>query len=255
MFHNRYPHGDAPDSKVIDNMNWLAEHSDVILIHSKSSRQYIPNAEKNKRKAFYVPLVLYGEHKEKVNLEKMKRRYGISSNDFVFTMFGRIMPFKKFEKGIEAFKKLQLEHAKLLVVGKSFDRNYTKKIKDLCEDCDSNNIFLDFQFVSDAKLDGIIGISDVVIMPYENGSYMNSSVMIHTFSRGRTVITPDICMARDIASHKFIYMYRKHLDKVMLKAYKNGKNINRDMGEKAREYVIQNNSREVVKKRLYEMIK
>ena len=92
-------------------------------------------------------------------------------------------------------------------------------------------------------------------MPYENGSYMNSSVMIHTFSRGRTVITPDICMARDIASHKFIYMYRKHLDKVMLKAYKNGKNINRDMGEKAREYVIQNNSREVVKKRLYEMIK
>ncbi len=253
VFHNKYPHGKTVDSQVLDNMKWLAENSNIIMLHSKDSKRYIPGGEQNKKKAVFVPHILYHSDASSLNIETLKQKYGISSDDFVFIMFGRIMPFKKFEEGIKAFKNLQLEHAKLLVAGKSYDRSYAKRIRDLCVGCD--NIILDLQFLSDAKLDAIIDISDVVIMPYESGSYMNSGVMIQSFSRGRTVITPDICMARDIAPYKFIYMYRKNLDKAMLKAYKNGKDINKDMGEKARDYVNRNNSREAVKKRLYEMIK
>lgn len=255
VFHNRYAHdtGSQDGSASMSDMHWLADHSSVIMLHSRSSRKYIPDISRNGKKAVYIPHVLYGRQNVGADPDAVRKRYGISGQDFVFTMFGVVRPYKNIEGGIKAFKRLQLANAKLVIVGNPSDNGYAGKIKKMCGD--DPNIILDLQYISNAALDGIIGISDVVMMPYHGGSSMNSGVMIQSFSMGKTVITPDICMARDMAAGRFMYIYRRSLEKTMLKACRNGKSVNRQMGERAREYVYQNNNREIVKEQLYKMIK
>lgn len=255
VFHNRYAHDtESQRSNVgVPDMYWLADHSSVIILHSRSSKKYIPDVAQNGKKAVYIPHILYGRQNAGADLDAVRKRYGISGQDFVFTMFGVVRPYKNIEGSIETFKRLQLGNAKLLIAGNPSDNGYARKIKKMCGD--DPNIILDLQYISNAALDGIIGISDVVVMPYRGKSSMNSGVMIQSFSMGRTVITSNICMARDMAEGKFMYIYHYSLEKVMLKAYRNGKIVNRQMGERAREYVYQNNNREIVKEQLYKMIK
>lgn len=253
VFHDKYPHDVDKNSKMTRNMNWLAQYSSAIMLHSKNSRKYVPGSAQNKKKAVFVPHILYESHNETVSTDIIREKYQITEDNFVFTMFGIIRPYKNFERGIEAFQKLNLDNAKLLIVGSPFDLEYAKKIEHLCKE--DENIILDMHYISDARLDAIIDISDVILVPYKNESSMNSGVMIQAFSRGTTVIVPDICMARDMAAYKFFYMYRESLDKVMLKAYKNGKVFNRSMGKKAKEYMYQNNNSDIVEMKIDTILK
>lgn len=255
VFHDKSPHDIDPDSKDINicNMHWLANYSSVIMLHSKSSRKYIPNINRNGKKAVYIPHILYECQNRGVNPDVIRERYDITKDDFVFTMFGIIRPYKNIEGGIKAFQNLRLSNAKLLIAGNPSDSNYAEKIRKMCQG--DKDIILDLRYISNAMLDHILDISDIVVMPYHGGSSMNSGVMIQSFSEGKTVITPDICMARDMASAKIMYIYKSSLEKTMLKAYHNGKLANRQMGERAKEYVYQNNNRETVKEQLYRMLK
>lgn len=252
VFHNKYPHDTEQSAGIQKNMGWLADHSSQIMLHSKSSIKYIPNRIRNSKKAFFVPHILYETKKGSGDPQAARKRYGIDESRFVFTIFGAVKPYKNIEGAIEAFKKLYLENAILLIAGNPADRRYAEKIAGLCGD--DKNIIMDLKYVSNVALDGIIDMSDVVVMPYKDGSSMNSGVMIHAFSKGKTVITPNICMARDMAAERFMYIYRKSLEKAMLKAYKNGKEANGQMGVRAREYINKNNNRDVVKRCLYDML-
>lgn len=252
VFHNKYPHDTTQSNEIVGNMEWLARNCSVILIHSKSSRKYIPNAALNIKKAVYLPHILYNSQNDNMDLECVRTKYGILKEDFVFTIFGNIKPYKNIEQGIAAFQKLHLKNAKLLMAGPPADGNYARKIKDLCRE--DPNIVLDLQYLPNPILDSIIDISDVIVMPYKDGSSMNSGVMIQAFSKGKTVIVPDICMAKDLASNRFFYLYRRSLEKVMLKAYENGKEVNAQMGKMARDYMYKNNNREIVGNRINKIL-
>lgn len=251
-FHNKMPHDTKSKDKATSNMKWLANHCDVIWLLSKSSRRYIPNRERNQNKSIYIPHIMYRSHIEDINLEEIRRKYGIKMKDFVFTIFGQIRPYKNIEKGIKAFKSLGLPNAKLMIVGSPTDVAYAKKIRQLS--ANNEDIILDMQFISNTLLDGIIGISDVIVIPYENESSMNSGVMIHAFSNGKTVISPNICMARDFSKEHFLYRYNHSLEKVMKKAYANGKEINKKMGEMAEAHMKEKHNEKVVSEALYSML-
>lgn len=248
VFHNKYPHDAEKNDRIVSNMEWLADHSDVIVLHSKCSRKYIPNSVRNNKKAVYIPHILYNISKFDNNLDLVRNKYKISEEDFVFTIFGKVKPYKNIEKGIDTFRELHLERAKLLIAGMPSNSVYAKEIANMCKNDD--NIILDLHYLPDAKLDAVLDISDVVLMPYKDKSSMNSGVMIQAFSKGKTVVTPDICMARDLAVHDFFYMYHDSLDKAMLKAYQRGKEVNGQMGKRAREYICKNNNRQIVKKNI-----
>lgn len=252
VFHNKYPHGVVAKNKCIRNMNWLARNSSIIILHSKESRKYIPNKVRNSNKAVYIPHILYTQQKEAANLNNVRTKYEISEDDFVFTMFGEIRPHKNIEGGITAFEKLHLKNAKLLIAGNPTDGKYARKIKGMCQE--NKDIILDFHYISNIMLDNMIDISDVILIPYCDRSYMNSGVMVRAFSKGTTVVVSDICMAKDIKEENFFYMYHNSLTKAMLNAYRNGKSVNKDMGAKAKEYIEKNNNREIVKKRLYKVL-
>lgn len=254
VFHNRKPHDIGNDKHVWRNMLWLAGNSSVIVLHSKHSKKYIPNLKKNGRKAVYIPHISYRESNQRKNVKHIKERYRIKEDDFVFSIIGFISPYKNIEGGISAFKQLKNERTKLLIVGKPDNDDYASRIRQMCGDY--SNIILDLRYVSNDTLESIIAISDVIVMPYKNASSMNSGVMIHAFSNGRTVIAPDICMAKDISREGFFYMYHEQSDlkKIMEKAYKNGRNINRAMGVTAKNYMKDNNSRQIVYEQLEKIL-
>ncbi len=247
VFHNKYPHDAALSRRIVQNMKWLARYSSIIMLHSKSSRKYIPNAARNKKKSVYIPHVLYEQQIRKNDIATIKAEYGICNADFVFTIFGMVRPYKNIEGAIEAFKKLNLNNARLLIAGNPVNKKYAEKITRLCKE---ENIILDLKYLSNYKLDCVLEISDVIVIPYKDRSSMNSGVMIHAFSKGKTVIAPDICMARDMAANNFFYMHHGFLKKTMAKAYENGKDMNRKMGEKAQDYILKYNNHKIVREAL-----
>lgn len=267
IFHNKQPHEIDDAEKINANMKWLANHCDVIILHSKGSKKYIPNRKRNAKKAVYVPHIMYDDNdmldtNDRDNqLEDVYQNYHICKNDFVFTMFGLIRPYKNIEGGIEAFyqlmkdlnKDFNTKNMKLLIVGKPQSNSYAKMLHNMCKE--NSNIILDFRFVSNKELDEILSISDVVVLPYKDTSSMNSGVMIKAFSNAKTVIAPDICMARDYHKEGFMYMYRDSLKRVMHKAFRNGKDKNKEMGRMAQSFMLENNNKEIVKECLRNILK
>lgn len=254
IFHNKQPH-DAENVKLMQkNMLWLANNSSTIILHSKCSKRYVPNLERNGKKAVFVPHILYKERNNQKYAENIRNNYGIKREDFVFTIFGSVSPYKNIEGAIEAFKHLKQEHTKLLIAGRVCNRNYANEIQRLCKG--NENIILDLHFVSNERLGAIISVSDVVVMPHKKNSSMNSGVMIQAFSQGKTVIAPDISMAKDMGGEGFFYMYRSHddLGQFMKRAYKNGRDVNKDMGMEAKKYVMHNNNEQLVCKAIEEIL-
>ena len=252
VFHNKYPHDKEYSDRIVKNMEWLADHSSIIMLLSRNSKRFIPHITRNVKKAHYIPHILFDAHNDTKDDNLVRKNYGIGEDDFLFTIFGAVKPYKNIEEAIAVFKRLNLDHAKMLIVGKVADNKYAKKIKELCQE--NEDIMLDLQFISNKCLEQIIEASDVIVMPYKDRSSMNSGVMIHTFSLGRTVIAPDICMARDFMSEGFIYIYKNSLEKAMKKAYTNGRTVSRDMGQRAKVHMEQYHNEAVVRQYICDMI-
>ncbi len=244
VFHNKQPHEVNEADITQKNVQWLAEISSIIMLHSKCSKKYIPHPKRNGRKAVYVPHVMYEEKNSYFDPEAVREKYGIEAEDFVFTIFGLVRPYKNIEGGIEAFTKLSEKNCKLLIVGQPMSSSYAKEIENLSKG--NENIILDLKYISDEMLEAVLAVSDVVVIPYKSGSSMNSGVMIQAFSKGKTVIAPDIAMARDMRKTEFFYMYRSNLTEALKKAYGNGKEVNRAMGKAAMEYMQAYNNKELV---------
>lgn len=250
VFHNKIPHEVASqDSDITKNMNWLADKADYIILHSKTSEKYIPDYKANRVKKVYIPHLIYERKPSQIHMEDVREKYGLREEDFIFVMFGFLRPYKHYEDGIKAFRQAGLKNAKLILAGSSTSAEYTQYLKKLVNEC--NNIILDIRYIPEMTLDAVIGISDVVVLPYVNESSMNSGVMIHAFSNAKPVISPWICMAKDYAPHGFVYGYKKDLWKAMRKAYKNGKDVNAQMGKRAYEYVSRHNNEKVVEEKLF----
>lgn len=255
VFHNKMPHEtlERNENTVFKkNMVWLAHKASHIVLHSKNSIRYIPDFKKNKFKCVYIPHLLYEQKKSKTQIQALREKYQIDEDTFVFTMTGFMKPYKHFENGIAAFKNLNLKHSKLILAGSSENGKYIKFLKRLCSGC--KDIILDLRYIPNITLNAILEISDVVVVPYENETSMNSGVMIQAFSNERTVIVPNICMAQDFAPQGFFYRYQNSLEETMRKAYNRGKDANREMGMRAYQYVKKHNSEKAVEKKLYELL-
>lgn len=244
VFHNKYPHDSENKDKAAKDMKWMADQSSIILLHAKSSKKFIPNYLKNHKKAVYVPHILYNNMGDAENLLETQKKYGVEKTDFVFLIFGSIRPYKNIELAIAAFNNMKCPNTKLLIVGMPKSQEYANDLIEKAKP--NNNIIFDFRFIPEKLLVSLIKIADIVVIPYKDGSSLNSGVMIQAFSLGRTVIAPDMCMTRDFMKQGFLYAYKNNLEKTMRDAMENGKIINDEMGLRAQQYMeIYHNSKTV----------
>lgn len=249
VFHNRMPHrmiDDPADTVWKENIRFIAKVSDGIILHSRSSLKYLQGWTRCLKGVTYVPHVDYEEQYGWVDHKTV-----ISAKKFCFAFIGNIAPYKNIELLIRAFKGLDLPDCELRISGRPYDTAYGEKIRRLCR---NSSIILRSDYLSDYEVGEEIRKADVLVLPYDLRSSMNSGVMIAAFSNRRTVIISNNAMAQDYEKEDFLYVYDhtdvedhcQQLRSMMKKAFKNGVEVNCDMGKKAYLYTRKNNSEIVV---------
>mgnify|MGYP001027132202 CR=1 FL=1 len=254
VFHNNKPHLDDDLWKMTFRMVGITLVSSDIILHSNHSREYLKKINSFAlKKARFIPHINYCENY--INTQKDYRQsLGFKDDDIVFMFFGALKAYKNVELLIQVFKEIASPNIKLLIVGKASDNRYAKKIKQLCDGC--SNITVHIKYVNSADVYTYFNTCDVLVLPYHKESSLNSGAMIAAFSCGKTVIVPDIAMAKDMSRFCFMYSYENEqahksaIKKEIISACNLGREKCCDLGEKARKYVQVKNSKEVVSKKI-----
>lgn len=247
VFHNKMPH-DCKRKSEIKNMEWLADFSNYIIVLSKSSVEYLPHARRNIKKCVYIPHINYINNYP-ICKRDIRKENEIGEDEFIFSFIGLLRPYKNIEVIIQAFKELSLRNAKLFIAGSEGEKNYVSKLRMLSNE--GKEIILDAGFIPNGEMEAYLRASDVLTLPYNKSSSMNSGAMIMAFSYGKTVIVPEIAMAKDIRDEGFCFSYDydndeeniKRVKEKMIEAYQMGREGMRLMGERAYLYVRENNGR------------
>lgn len=254
-FHDALPHEDET-KKAERNLYFMCRISTSIILLSRASKTELARIAKNRpdilKKTIYIPHINYCDN-YLPGKNTVKRS---EDSPFTFLYFGNIRPYKNLELLIRTFHSFDGMNAFLIIAGSPMDAKYAKKIKSLCGD--HPQICLDFRYIPDSEVFDYMQRADVVVLPHDKRSGMNSGAMIAAFSCRKPVIISDIAMARDYADKAYVYQYHYHsvkdhgakLSEAMHRAYSAGRDQNLALGEAAYQDVQTDNSRDIVQEKL-----
>ncbi|MDV4150303.1 glycosyltransferase family 4 protein [Clostridium sp. AL.422] len=245
--HNKKPHNLKSDKYSIKMMNKLCEYSDVIVGLCPDTKEVIKGlGEKYLEKFQVVYHPNYISNYENEIKENYREKLGIQNNDLVFLILGYISPYKNIEILIDIFSKVKENNIKLLIAGKPCSDEYKKE---LVKKIDNNkNIITDFRYIPDEEMSSYYNTSDIVILPYNQESSLNSGAVYLSFSLKRTVICPEIGTITALMDDSFVYSYnykdekehKNNLELIISKVqndFKENQSIIREKGVQAYNYV------------------
>lgn len=248
VVHNKRPHGE--DSKwPIYFMQFMLKISNKVIILSDDTMQVLLNLNKNissyQKKIVKVPLpnyiTIYGDSVVKV----MTSQIGIK-----FLFIGLIRKYKNVELLLEVFNELEGANISLQITGICKDEELKEKLFDLKGS--NANVNLDFRFISNDEMVNLISNSDIVVLPFDIESSLNSSTIMLAFSCQKTVISPLIATLKEYSNRDFFYSYeyenledhKRKLEQTIQKVindYNNDHDILHKKGEYAYQIVRENN--------------
>jgi beta-1,4-mannosyltransferase len=202
-FHNKQPHNQAYQSLNRFLMYCLARFSNYIIIHSKVSEDLLVEyyGESVRSRIQYIPhphyINVYG-----TPLPEVPQR---ESSPLSLLFLGAVKPYKNIEILINAVKSFGKDAVNLTIMGKPSNVGYEASIRKKAEE--SNNIHLNLHFVEDANLNSVLNAYDVLVLPYNMESSLNSGSVILAFSYKRTVICPAIGTVTDFCDLENIVVY------------------------------------------------
>ncbi|GLC29705.1 glycosyltransferase family 4 protein [Clostridium omnivorum] len=249
VVHNSKPHGESSRLPIYF-MKFMLRISDNIMILSDDTRKVLyglnNKVRKYESKVVKVPLPNYISIYKELSKEKDIHHNGIN-----FLFIGLIRRYKNVELLIEVFNELREENINLQITGNCKDDVLRKKLIELSKS--NSNINLDFRFISNDEMAGLIGESDIIVLPFDNESSLNSSTIMLAFSCKKTVVSPLIATLNEYSNKEFFYSYeyrnplehKKKLINVLrqvIKDYQLNDNILKEKGEYAYKIVRENNS-------------
>lgn len=261
VFHNRIPH-DSNEIESIEKTRWIAEICTRVILHSKNSLdiliEIVPSI--NKEKAVYIPHPDFvGDY---YGTGDIRSKMGANDNDIVFGFLGRIRRYKNIEILIDCYKtvsSLYQAGTKLLIAGECGDEEYREEIRQMTGR--NAGVVIEDRYISSCEMKSYLEAVDVLVLPYDKASSMNSGSMIMAFSYGRTVIVPDIAMANDFKMGMlFRYEYetetehKEALVEQMRMAIEDGKELLHKKGAELRKYICQYHSKELVRSLLLKYV-
>lgn len=182
----------------------LLRWSDRIIIHSKQSREIVrdqyPGAV---HKLFYLPhpdfIGCYGPTPIPVSPP-------VGPLKLLFV--GAVKPYKNLELLIKVAAAFQ-DKLQLTIAGKPNTPSYGETIRKKAEA--AGNIHLIPEFVPDHELPELMRQCDLLVLPYDLNSSLNSGTVLLAFSYKKTVICPQIGTIEDLGEakhHVFSYHYQ-----------------------------------------------
>lgn len=258
--HNKISHESLNDKLSIFMIKFMAEKSDKIIIHCNESKEILSNICNDEivNKTYYIPHVNYIDNIHNDN-KITRNTFNIDDEELVFLFIGAIRKYKNIELLIDVFNELKLNNCKLIIAGNPINEEYKKDLIRLINT--SKNIIHILRFLDNSELYDLINLSNIVVLPYDKKSTLNSGSIILSFSCKKTVISPMIGTLKDMREEKFYYGYDYHNDTEhyqMLKEniikvyndYKINNYILKEKGEQAYLYVKKYHSPDIIKKKL-----
>lgn len=175
----------------------LVRGADRIIIHSKISKallnEYIKGSD---RKAVYLPhpnfIGSYG------SIPAVKKSL-LKDQRLNLLFLGAIKPYKNIELLINIAKKFPLS-VQLTIAGKPSAKGYHDKLQNIAQR--EENIHLALRFIADDEIPTMLSASDLLILPYDIKSSLNSGTVILAFSYKKSVICPVIGTISDLEDER-----------------------------------------------------
>ena len=207
-FHNKITHTPENRTKYFYSIfKYLLEISDGIIIHSNYSYKFIHNIAPmiDENKIFYVP------HPNYINVYPDSIKYSgylKKSDELTLLFIGSLSSYKNPEVVIKLANSLKnISGIHFLICGDGGEerKNYLRSLIDP----DNKNITADFRFIECGEIPSLLKISDVVLLPYNPVSMLNSGATHLAFSFGKTVITNDeVGTIKDLPDKNLVYTYK-----------------------------------------------
>ena len=253
-FHNKKPHSGKYQKQSNKLMRILCKNSDAIIGLCTYTRVIVEEICGGCSKK--VSIIPHPNYIKNYNVGENKKDYGIPDDAIVFLFFGTISAYKNIEMLIDVFNnEISDENAYLLIVGGTTDNHY---VSDILKRVNNNTrIITDFRYIPDEEISAVYGAADIVILPYNKESSLNSGALYLSFSLEKTVICPDIGSVIDINDKSFIYHYdyknqEDHYSKLVdvinhvNEDRKEKKSILKEKGARAYKYVSEIHSDEII---------
>ncbi len=206
VFHNTFPHDCKYKSITRFFIHCYLKIADKIVILSRSSKEkltkYLNKTDINK-KVIYIPLPNYIDSYSR-NVNKIPI-IPHCSRPFNVLFIGAVRPYKNVELLIntsDIFNK-----AEFVIAGRTSSREYEYDLNLLIKNKRFHNLKTHFQFISDEQMIQMILNADILALPYNIDSSLNSGTALLAFSLGRTVICPKIGTVQDISDQSLVFSY------------------------------------------------
>lgn len=204
VFHNKKSHNVKSPFIYKWLFKILMHFSYRIIIHSKSSYDELPS--NCNEKIVYVPHPNYIEDYGPILEES-----SMFENRLDLLFIGQIKLYKNIELLIDVIKEFDKEDVFLTICGKAESEHYKAVLSEKAKDIP--NVKLDFKFIPDNEINGILSKTDLLILPYNLESSLNSGTIIMAFSYKKSVIAPNIGTLKDMKTKKFYtYEYFSELE-------------------------------------------
>lgn len=214
--HNRVPHHSENRKYSQQLMRWLATNADSIVIMSEDSRKVIddliPGNKGNlPNKVTKIPHPSYVRNYNLNKTGDLRTSLNIRREDTVFMFIGSISSYKNIELLIEVFVEMNNPKSKLIIAGKPSNLEYGERLKELIGT--DTRIIPMFDYISHDDMELFYNTADIVVLPYDKTSSLNSGALYLSFTFSKTVICPDIGSVNDIADKSILYQYGYNTDK------------------------------------------
>jgi glycosyltransferase involved in cell wall biosynthesis len=248
--HNRVSH--EKQSGHLSNilMRKLIRNSNAIIIHCNQSRDLLNDIHPAiASKTHYLP------HPDFIDSYGPRVEENGSNGKLKLLFLGAIKPYKNIELLIKSAGQL-LDKVELTIAGYPKSTNYKNHLERFAGIF--HNIKLRLEFIPDSEIPKLIGSHDLLVLPYDLNSSLNSGTVLLAFSYGKSVICPQIGTLSDMGDVKgqfLSYRYKSDEDhasklkKIMELAYQKKKDnpeVFKNMGSAMLQYVKKNNGKKLV---------
>ncbi|WP_416448238.1 glycosyltransferase family 4 protein [Leeuwenhoekiella sp. A2] len=204
--HNKRPH--VKNFHLLQEILFklLIRSADKIVIHSRESRNLLLEInEKVEHKIVHIP------HPNYIDSYGVRKHSSLKQSHFLNLLFvGAIKEYKNIELLIEVVNSFNSNDLKLTVAGFCPDQSYAEDIQKLGR---NGNVKLDMQYVDDEQLLYYFSKNDLLVLPYDINSSLNSGSAMLAFSYGISVICPEIGTINDIENDNCLFKYNYSSEK------------------------------------------
>lgn len=260
--HNKQQHGSNNKAYSSLMFDLLVIWSDIIVIHSEISKdilikQYPKIRNKLITKIHHIPHPNYINSYGKIVLGQK-----ISDSILEILFIGKIKPYKNIELLIDVVKSINSDNIHLKIVGEIISNDYKLKLENRITGY--KNIRLESKFIPDDYIPYLLSSCDLLVLPYDISSSLNSGTVILAFSYQKTVICPEIGTIMDFKNRDNILTYcysskdehfrqlqKKISEALLLK--EQDKDIFNKMGENMYKQVLEQNNSNYIKNKFNEI--